>query len=102
MGTVFYSKIHYSDKVTSTLLKLKKDLGYRIIGAEIAENAMPVDNYSFPEKCAIVFGTESKGISPEVLKLCDDLVYIPINPLVNSINVAASSAVILREAGKGE
>lgn len=100
LGTVFFTKIHYSKDLNDTLLILKK-MGYTIIGAEIAENSLPIDNFEFPPKYAIIFGTESKGISSEVLALCDILVYIPVNPLVSSINVAASSAIILREAGNG-
>lgn len=98
MGTVFGLKIAYSEG-KADLIKLKQ-MGYRIISSEITENAISIDSYNFPEKYVLVFGNESYGISEKILEISDDIIYVPINPEVPSINVAACGAVIMREAAK--
>ena len=75
--------------------KLKEELGYKIISAEITDDSQPINNFIFPEKYCLVFGNESHGVSKEILDLSDVIVHIPINPEVSSINVAASSAVFM-------
>ena len=47
---------------------------------------------------AIILGSEEDGISPEYLKLCDDLVKIPMTGKIESLNVSVSAGVILYEA----
>lgn len=47
---------------------------------------------------AIVMGSEEKGISKEVLKLCDEQLAIPLIGAVESLNVSAAAAVMLFEA----
>ncbi len=100
MGTVFFTKIHYPADILSTLDLLRNSYGYRITGAEITDTSIPLYDYTFPARFALVFGAESQGIAPGVINKCDDLVHIPINPVVNSINVAASSAVILNQCAR--
>lgn len=46
---------------------------------------------------AWLFGSEGRGVSPELLDLCDDTVIIPQESGVESLNVAASAAVCLFE-----
>lgn len=46
-------------------------------------------------KYAIVFGNEGSGISEEIEILCDELIYINMDPLCESLNVASASAIIL-------
>jgi 23S rRNA (guanosine2251-2'-O)-methyltransferase len=47
---------------------------------------------------AIVMGSEEKGLSPDVLKLCDLLVSIPMMGEISSLNVSVASGVLLFEA----
>ncbi|MCK5468701.1 MAG: 23S rRNA (guanosine(2251)-2'-O)-methyltransferase RlmB, partial [Cyclobacteriaceae bacterium] len=47
---------------------------------------------------AIILGSEEDGISPEYLKLCDELVKIPLAGKIESLNVSVSAGVILYEA----
>lgn len=46
---------------------------------------------------ALVLGSEDKGISSEVLKLCDEQVAIPLVGEIESLNVSAAAAVLLFE-----
>ncbi len=54
--------------------------------------------YDLSQPTVIVMGSEDKGISKEVLKLCDAEVAIPIKGKIGSLNVSAAAAVMLFEA----
>lgn len=67
--------------------------GYSIVAAEITDEALPLTEYQWSEKSAVVFGEESNGLSDEVLALVDDIVYIPGRGSVRSLNVATTSGI---------
>ncbi|MEG0466825.1 MAG: 23S rRNA (guanosine(2251)-2'-O)-methyltransferase RlmB [Mucinivorans sp.] len=47
--------------------------------------------------CAIIMGSEEHGISADTLKLCDQMVNIPLRGAIESLNVSAAAAVLLFE-----
>ena len=51
------------------------------------------------ERLAIVLGTEGDGLAPATIAACDDTVYIPMSHGVDSLNVAAASAVAFYQLG---
>lgn len=52
------------------------------------------------EKLAIILGTEGDGLAAQTIGLCDYSVKIPMSHGVDSLNVAAASAVAFWELGK--
>ena len=68
-------------------------------GAMLDETAKRLGEVNFPEKTAVVIGSEGAGISPKVAKLCDEKIYIPIKG-AESLNAATAAAIILWELGK--
>ncbi len=66
--------------------------------ATAADAQVSYDDYDWCQPALLIFGNEANGIRPELIEQCDAAVRIPIRPPVNSINVAASVAVILFEA----
>ncbi|MEG0602151.1 MAG: 23S rRNA (guanosine(2251)-2'-O)-methyltransferase RlmB [Mucinivorans sp.] len=52
---------------------------------------------SLTAPCAIIMGSEERGISPDTLKLCDQMVNIPLRGSIESLNVSAAAAVLLFE-----
>ncbi len=101
MGNVIDLKIHHSKNISETIITLCEK-GYSIIAAEITENTIPIHDFHFPDKFALIFGTEGQGIKNELLNLAQHVVHIPINPVVSSLNVAVSSALFLYEMNKSE
>jgi len=75
------------------------DDGYRVYGAMLDESAHKLGEISFPEKAAVVIGSEGRGISEEVRKACSDGLYIPITG-AESLNAAVAAAVILWDLSK--
>lgn len=53
------------------------------------------------EKLAIILGTEGEGLSRETIAACDYTVKIPMSHGVDSLNVAAASAVAFWQLGRG-
>ena len=48
----------------------------------------------------LVMGNEGKGLSNEVLSLCDKKLFIPMNPKVESLNVGVACSILLYELGR--
>ncbi len=76
---------------------LKKE-GFKILATKIAKEAKDIHQIDFTKKTAIVLGNEHRGISEDVEKLADELIYIPMFGMVQSLNVSVSNAIILYEA----
>ena len=63
------------------------------------KTAQKLGETEFPERSAVVIGSEGRGVSPEAAKLCTGAVYIPISG-AESLNAAAAAAIILWELSK--
>jgi len=95
MGTVFSVNYFHSSDLIEDLIRLKSEKDVRIIASEINRNSIPINEIKFTRNSVIVFGSEGKGISEDILNICDKIVHIPITSEVQSLNVASSSAIIL-------
>ncbi len=82
--------------LVSTLKEMKK-CGIRIVAAS-EKAAMEYTKSNLKDPVAIVMGAEDKGVSPEVLRLCDELVRIPILGNISSLNVSVAAGVMIYEA----
>lgn len=77
-------------------IRFLKDNGYQIVAAtEKADFNYTRGDYSGP--IAVVMGAEDCGISPEILKLCDTKVSIPMFGRIGSLNVGVAAAVMMYE-----
>jgi tRNA G18 (ribose-2'-O)-methylase SpoU len=74
--------------------KLKKE-NVRIVAVEQSEGAENFKKFSAPESVAFVFGEETKGLTQEILALCDDIIEIPMHGAKESLNVAVVAGIIL-------
>lgn len=86
--------------LTQTIKKLK-DAGFWVIGLDHNAKTL-IQDYSAPEKLAIVLGNENSGIRPLVQKQCDLLVKIPmkLTNLLDSLNVSTAAAIAFYEMFK--
>ena len=71
--------------------------GYSPIAVEIAENSKFLNVFSFPQKIALIVGSESEGLPKTFLTLCDSVVTIPQYGSVGSLNVAVSASIVMYE-----
>ena len=95
-GAIFKIPICKVDHIKDAVFYMQAS-GIKVIAAtEKAENT--VYDVSFKEPCAIVMGSEGKGINPSVLKISDDQAKLPILGEIESLNVSVACGVFLYEA----
>lgn len=77
-------------------------MGFRTVAMALKENSVNIDdpNLMAEEKLAIVMGTEGDGLAEETITNCDYTVRIPMSHGVDSLNVAAASAVAFWQLGR--
>jgi tRNA G18 (ribose-2'-O)-methylase SpoU len=70
-----------------------------IIGVDNIDGAEAIDDIQLPTDKHIIFafGEENSGLTPEMLAICDSLVYIKQFGSVRSLNVGSASAIIMYE-----
>ena len=71
--------------------------GKTIVAIETADNATCIYNTPLPKDAAFIVGSERAGLSNELLKQCDLVVYIPVPGPTRSLNVSHAAAVALFE-----
>lgn len=83
----------------SSAFELLHREGFEVIALALADDAVPLNDPALKsaDKRALVFGTEGTGLSPAALAACDCKAIIPMARGVDSLNVAASSAVAFWE-----
>lgn len=83
-------------------LSLLEDMGFHTAALALRDDSISIEAPSLKkrEKLALVLGTEGEGLMPETIALCGDTVMIPMGHGVNSLNVAAASAVAFWEIHK--
>ena len=101
MGTVF--QIPWAWLPTDWNEQLH-DLGFRTAAMALKEDTLSIRDPRLlaEEKLAIVLGTEGDGLSDAAIDGCDYTVKIPMSHCVDSLNVAAASAVAFFQLGGGE
>ena len=78
------------------------ELGFHTVAMALKEDSLSIDDPKLmnEDKLAIVLGTEGDGLAPETIAACDDTVCIPMAYGVDSLNVAAASAVAFWQLGR--
>lgn len=78
------------------------DLGFKTVAMALTDNSVSIDdpNLQKEDKLAIILGTEGDGLAATTIADCDYTVKIPMSHGVDSLNVAAASAVAFWELGK--
>ncbi|WP_156626169.1 23S rRNA (guanosine(2251)-2'-O)-methyltransferase RlmB [Clostridium tertium] len=99
VGAIEHMRIAKVTNINAAIDELKKE-GLWIYGADIAgtEYSYEVD---FGGPCAIVIGSEGRGISKLTLKKCDKLVKIPMVGRINSLNASVAGGIMMYEILKG-
>ncbi|MEA5099419.1 MAG: 23S rRNA (guanosine(2251)-2'-O)-methyltransferase RlmB [Bacteroidales bacterium] len=79
-----------------TTINVAKQMGIKVYAAT-EKGAEFYTDVDFTENIMIVMGAEDTGVSPEIIKLCDGKIKIPLKGSIESLNVSVASAVIMYE-----
>ena len=98
MGTVFQIDWTFSD---DDVLDEIKALGFKTVAMALKDNSLSVDDPRLTDerRLAVIMGTEGDGLSDRTINDCDYTVKIPMYHGVDSLNVAAASAVAFYQLG---
>ena len=107
MGTVFQAPWTFfehgpsEDSQYNYVTELKNH-GFKTVAFALREDSISIDDprLASEEKLAIILGTEGEGLQDSTLESCDYTVKIPMSHGVDSLNVAAASAIAFWELGK--
>ena len=95
MGTVFQVPWAYTGPWPHPGLEQLKALGFKTAAMALSDKSVPVDDpqLAAEERLAIILGAEGDGLTESTVAACDYTVRIPMSHGVDSLNVAAASAV---------
>lgn len=93
MGTVF--QVPWTYFADESYIEFLHKIGFATAAMALNETSVSIDNPQLmsEEKLAIVLGTEGEGLADATIAACDYTVRIPMSHGVDSLNVAAASAV---------
>ena len=104
MGTVFQIPWTFFEKDAwpEKGIRLLRELGFRTAAMALRDDSVSIDNPQLlaEEKLAVILGAEGDGLAFSTIADCDYTVRIPMSRGVDSLNVAAASAVAFWELGK--
>lgn len=105
MGTVFQIPWTFVDNSViwpEEGMKILRELGFKTAAMALKEDSASIDDPELmkEDKLAVILGTEGDGLAPETITDCDYTVMIPMSHGVDSLNVAAASAVAFWQLGK--
>ena len=104
MGTVFQIPWTFFEKDAwpEKGIRLLRELGFRTAAMALRDDSVSIDNPQLlaEEKLAVILGAEGDGLAFSTIADCDYTVRIPMSRGVDSLNVAAASAVAFWELGR--
>ncbi len=95
MGAVFRRPIYFGSPEDLAALLHRSDLP--LYGAALREDTVDARQADYT-RCVLAIGSEGRGLSREVLDLCDQTIRIPMSDRCESLNAAIAAAVLLWES----
>ena len=89
-------RMNDTDKVA--FLKQKKEQGFQVVVTHLEERAVSFREIDYTKPTLLVMGNEKDGVSPEVIAEATHVIIIPMQGMVQSLNVSVATALILYEA----
>ena len=90
------------DREQTSYVALLQKLGFKTVAMALTDRSVSIDdpNVCAEEKLAVILGAEGDGLTQETIDACDYTVRIPMSHGVDSLNVAAASAVAFWQLGR--
>ncbi len=96
-GAIEYIPIVRVTNIVSTIGKLK-DMGVWVFGADMAGETWCQTSFSGP--VALVIGNEGYGLSKLVKEKCDNIVSLPLNGSISSLNASVAAGILMYEISR--
>jgi len=96
LGAIEMIQSEHYDTIQEAIDEIKEQ-GIPIYAVELTEDALDFQRTKYPQKIALIFGHEKRGINADILSKTDKKIYIPMRGLKESLNVANCASIILYE-----
>ena len=96
-GSQKWVKLKNHESYLKATNALKKE-GFKLYGTSLSENSIDYRDLDFTKNTCFVLGAEKWGLSKELNAQVDESIYIPMNGMVQSLNVSVAGAILLFEA----
>lgn len=101
-NTLDATPVEVSKNILRDIIHLQNK-GYIVIALEITEQSKPINQCTYEyDKYALVIGSESHGISPELLNVVDLVLHINMFGTNSSMNVSHATSIALHEIRRNE
>ena len=97
MGGIFRQTVIETD--LAGLMDYVNRNGLKLYGAALSDSASDIRSLNL-KGAAVAIGSEGRGLSPELLKLCGAQIIIPMRPDCESLNAAVAAAIVMWEMSK--
>ncbi len=96
-GSEKWVRLHSHTNI-KTAIELLQQKSYRVYAAHLSDTAIDYRQVDYTQPTAILLGTEKWGVTSEAADLVDGHIVIPMQGMVQSLNVSVANGVILFEA----
>lgn len=96
-GSEKWVKLHSHPDIKTAIKHLQQQK-HRVYGAHLSDRAIDYRQVDYTQPTAILLGTEKWGVTDEAADLVDGHIIIPMQGMVQSLNVSVANGVILFEA----
>jgi tRNA (guanosine-2'-O-)-methyltransferase len=97
LGSQKWVPLHRHEN-TETVMQQLKERGFRLYGTHLSVEAVDYRSCDFTGPTAFVLGAEKWGLSDAATALVDQAIVIPMQGMVQSLNVSVATATLLFEA----
>jgi tRNA (guanosine-2'-O-)-methyltransferase len=80
---------------TEECLEKVKQMGYRILCANLSAGAIPISEVDWTVPTAVLFGNELDGVSSKALEMADGEIVIPMSGFTESLNISVAASLVL-------
>ncbi len=91
-----YVELEIHRTLPATLVKLQRE-GYQLVGLEQTTHSTSLYEFKWNRRTVLVLGNERRGLAPDILRMLDATVEIPVYGQPDSHNVATAAAMALYE-----
>lgn len=92
-GLSFLAPVAAPQNLAQALATLK-EAGFWAVAADAGPGSLPATTFDWPPRTALVLGSEGEGVGQLLLRACDFRVVLPMDPRVESLNVAVACGAL--------
>ena len=96
-GSEKWVKLHSHSDIKTAIVHLQQQ-NHKVYAAHLSETAIDYRQVNYTQPTAVLLGTEKWGVTDQAADLVDGHIVIPMQGMVQSLNVSVANAVILFEA----